>query len=172
MPEEIIIRVEGLGKSRKEENKKELDGVNDPKKKSNKKEEEKTEKSVAGVASAMIIKQGHQLISSAVNRTVSTIGTREDNIARQNEIQNVMNMDDQAVSTVNSLGSAFAATEAIAAGAGPIGLAIAAAGELISKTMEVVQNLQNYERERAIDNANSMQNIERLGNITTKRNRK
>lgn len=172
MPEEIIIRVEGLGKSRKEENKKELDGVNDPKKKSNKKEEEKTEKSVAGVASAMIIKQGHQLISSAVNRTVSTIGAREDNIARQNEIQNVMNMANQAVSTVNSLGSAFAATEAIAAGAGPIGLAIAAAGELISKTMEVVQNLQNYERERAIDNANSMQNIERLGNITTKRNRK
>lgn len=172
MPEEIIIRVEGLGKSRKEENKKELDGVNDPKKKSNKKEEEKTEKSVAGVASAMLIKQGQQLISSAVNRTVSTIGAREDNIARQNEIQNVMNMANQAVSTVTSLGSAFAATEAIAAGAGPIGLAIAAAGELISKTMEVVQNLQNYERERAIDNANSMQNIERLGNITTKRNRK
>lgn len=172
MPEEIIIRVEGLGKSRKEENKKELDGVNDPKKKSNKKEEEKTEKSVAGVASAMIIKQGHQLISSAVNRTVSTIGAREDNIARQNEIQNVMNMANQAVSTVNSLGSAFAATEAISAGAGPIGLAIAAAGELISKTMEIVQNLQNYERERAIDNANSIQNIERLGNITTKRNRK
>lgn len=164
MPEySLNIKVDNLSESKEEKNKQELKKINNP---SDKKEEdniEKLNKTTNALVAKAVLNDSIKLGSQSINAVVSTIGAREDNIAKQNKIQNIMNIGSDVVNSTISTITSFAINPKIGA--------ITLASDILSRLLSVVTNIENYKREQIYNTLESNRSIERLGNICTNRNR-
>ena len=112
----------------------------------------------------MVARKVKEVTADAMRTYVSTIGARQDNVAKQNRIQNVMGITDNLVSGAMSISTAAS----LAGAPGAIITALATASKL---AIEVTKNLQDYSRLQTKNSLESEKASERLGRIATNRNR-
>ena len=165
---EIIVKLDGLSSTKEEENKEKLKSANGKKPK-NPAEEQAKEKAkklakMRKAAKLMVARKVKEVTADAMRTYVSTIGARQDNVAKQNRIQNVMGITDNLVSGAMSISTA-------ASLAGPAGAVITAIAEASKLAIEVTKNLQDYSRLQTKNSLESEKASERLGRIATNRNR-
>ena len=96
---------------------------------------------------------------------VDTIGVRTDNAARQNQVNNIMDIAGKAM--IFSAAVFHGAKDA-----GPAGAVIAAVTTLASEAVNIASNVMQYRRDIAEDAASTMHASERLGMVATDRNRR
>ena len=161
---EIIVKLDGLSSTKEEENKEKLKAANGKKQKTP--EEEKAAKlaKMRKAAKIMVAQKVKEVASDVIITYVSTIGARQDNVAKQNRIQNVMGMTNNLVSGAMTIAAAASA-------AGAPGAVIAAVAEASKLAIEVTKNLQDYSRLQTKNSLESEKASERLGRIATNRNR-
>ena len=161
---EIIVKLDGLSSTKEEENKEKLKSANGKKQKNPDEEKAKKLAKMRKAAKIMVADKVREVTSDAIRTYVSTIGARQDNVAKQNRIQNVMGMTNNLVSGAMTI----AASASIA---GPAGAVIAAVAEASKLAIEVTKNLQDYSRLQTKNSLESEKASERLGRIATNRNR-
>ena len=161
---EIIVKLDGLSSTKEEENKEKLKSTNGKKQKNPDEEKAKKLAKMRKAAKIMVADKVREVTSDAIRTYVSTIGARQDNVAKQNRIQNVMGMTNNLVSGAMTI----AASASIA---GPAGAVIAAVAEASKLAIEVTKNLQDYSRLQTKNSLESEKASERLGRIATNRNR-
>ena len=161
---EIIVKLDGLSSTKEEENKEKLKSANGKKPKDPDKEKAKKLAKMRKAAKLMVAQKVKEVTSDAIRTYVSTIGARQDNVAKQNRIQNVMGMTNNLVSGAMSIATA-------ASLAGPAGAVITAIAEASKLAIEVTKNLQDYSRLQTKNSLESEKASERLGRIATNRNR-
>ena len=161
---EIIVKLDVLSSTKEEENKEKLKSANGKKQKTP--EEEKAAKlaKMRKATKIMVADKVREVATDAMRTYVSTIGARQDNVAKQNRIQNVMGMTNNLVSGAMTIATA-------ASVAGPAGAVIAAVAEASKLAIEVTKNLQDYSRLQTKNSLESEKASERLGRIATNRNR-
>ena len=165
---EIIVKLDGLSSTKEEENKEKLESANgkkpkDPAEELAKKQAKKLAK-MRKAAKLMVARKVKEVTADAMRTYVSTIGARQDNVAKQNRIQNVMGITDNLVSGAMSISTA-------ASLAGPAGAVITAIATASKLAIEVTKNLQDYSRLQTKNSLESEKASERLGRIATNRNR-
>ena len=161
---EIIVKLDGLSSTKEEENKEKLKAANGKKEKDPEEEKAKKLAKMRKAAKIMVAHKVREVASDAIRTYVSTIGARQDNIAKQNRIQNVMGMTNNLVSGAMTIAAAASA-------AGPAGAVIATLAEASKLAIEVTKNLQDYSRLQTKNSLESEKASERLGRIATNRNR-
>lgn len=161
---EIIVKLDGLSSTKEEENKEKLESANGKKQKDPDKEKAKKLAKMRKAAKIMVANKVREVTSDAIRTYVSTIGARQDNVAKQNRIQNVMGMTNNLVSGAMSISAA----DSLAGAPGAIITALAEASKL---AIEVTKNLQDYSRLQTKNSLESEKASERLGRIATNRNR-
>ena len=161
---EIIVKLDGLSSTKEEENKEKLESANGKKQKDPDKEKAKKLAKMRKAAKLMVAKKVKEVTADAMRTYVSTIGARQDNVAKENRIQNVMGMTNNLVSGAMSISKAAA----LAGAPGAIITALATASKL---AIEVTKNLQDYSRLQTKNSLESEKASERLGRIATNRNR-
>ena len=161
---EIIVKLDGLSSTKEEENKEKLESANGKKQKDPDKEKAKKLAKMRKAAKLMVAKKVKEVTADAMRTYVSTIGARQDNVAKQNRIQNVMGITDNLVSGAMSISTA-------ASLAGPAGAIITALATASKLAIEVTKNLQDYSRLQTKNSLESEKASERLGRIATNRNR-
>ena len=161
---EIIVKLDGLSSTKEEENKEKLKSTNGKKEKDPEEEKAKKLAKMKKAAKLMVAQKVKEVTSDAIRTYVSTIGARQDNVAKQNRIQNVMGMTNNLVSGAMSIATA-------ASLAGPAGAVIATLAEASKLAIEVTKNLQDYSRLQTKNSLESEKASERLGRIATNRNR-
>ena len=161
---EIIVKLDGLSSTKEEENKEKLKSANGKKEKDPEKEKAKKLAKMRKAAKLMVARKVKEVTADAMRTYVSTIGARQDNVAKQNRIQNVMGITDNLVSGAMSISTA-------ASLAGPAGAVITAIAEASKLAIEVTKNLQDYSRLQTKNSLESEKASERLGRIATNRNR-
>ena len=165
---EIIVKLDGLSSTKEEENKEKLKSTNGKKQKDlaeelGKKEAKKLAK-MKKAAKLMVAQKVKEVAVDAMRTYVSTIGARQDNVAKQNRIQNVMGMTNNLVSGAMSIATA-------AKLAGVPGAIITATATAAKLAIEITKNLQDYSRLQTKNSLESEKASERLGRIATNRNR-
>lgn len=161
---EIIVKLDGLSSTKEEENKEKLKAANGKKPKNPAEEQAKKLAKMRKAAKLMVADKVREVTSDAIRTYVSTIGARQDNVAKQNRIQNVMGITDNLVSGAMSISAA-------ASLAGAPGAIITALAEASKLAIEVTKNLQDYSRLQTKNSLESEKASERLGRIATNRNR-
>lgn len=161
---EIIVKLDGLSSTKEEENKEKLESANGKKQKDPDKEKAKKLAKMRKAAKLMVARKVKEVTADAMRTYVSTIGARQDNVAKQNRIQNVMGITDNLVSGAMSIATA-------ASLAGPAGAVVTAIAEASKLAIEVTKNLQDYSRLQTKNSLESEKASERLGRIATNRNR-
>ena len=161
---EIIVKLDGLSSTKEEENKEKLKSANGKKQKDPEEEKAKKLAKMRKAAKIMVADKVREVATDAMRTYVSTIGARQDNVAKQNRIQNVMGMTNNLVSGAMTIATA-------ASVAGPAGAVIAAVAEASKLAIEVTKNLQDYSRLQTKNSLESEKASERLGRIATNRNR-
>lgn len=166
------ITIDTRGQSKKEKQEERINTVtgnsNPSDKDKNKDGTLKALKNAVGVQAATMI--GKTATNLAINY-ISTSGIRTDNMARQNEITNMLTV----VNTVSGMASTVsnAATTGAMVG-GVAGVIIAAAQiavDMANRGYQAYQNIKEYNREVTEDRLNSEHASERLGIICTDNNR-
>ena len=179
---ELIVSVEGLSSTREEKNKEKVKKVN---RGNNTNNIDSTEESGSGAGAAaaglalMAAKEVAKVSREAATTYVSQIGARQDNIAKQNRIQNTIEIVGESVSTGLNILTTTAAGASIGSLAGPVGTAVGAAvgaaiaiaSEASSKAIEISANLKDYSRLQTTNLLEAEKASERLGRIATNRNR-
>ena len=161
---EIIVKLDGLSSTKEEENKEKLESANGKKQKNPDEEKAKKLAKMRKAAKIMVADKVREVTSDAIRTYVSTIGARQDNVAKQNRIQNVMGITDNLVSGAMTISAA-------ASVAGAPGAVIATLAEASKLAIEVTKNLQDYSRLQTKNSLESEKASERLGRIATNRNR-
>ena len=178
---ELIVSVEGLSSTREEKNKEKVKKVN---RGNNTNNIDSTGESGGGANAAAVLalmaaKEVAKVSREAATTYVSQIGARQDNIAKQNRIQNTIEIVGESVSTGLNILTTTAAGASIGSLAGPVGkavgaavgAAIAIASEASSKAIEISANLKDYSRLQTTNLLEAEKASERLGRIATNRNR-
>ena len=177
---ELIVSVEGLSSTREEKNKEKVKKVN---RGNNTNNINSTEESGGGAAAKalalMAAKEVAKVSREAATTYVSQIGARQDNIAKQNRIQNTIDIVGESVSTGLSILTTASAGASLGSLAGPVGTAVGAAvgtaiaiaSEASSKAIEISANLKDYSRLQTTNLLEAEKASERLGRIATNRNR-
>ena len=178
---ELIVSVEGLSSTREEKNKEKVKKVNRGDNTSN---INTTGESSGGAAAAkglalMAAKEVAKVSREAATTYVSQIGARQDNIAKQNRIQNTIEIVGESVSTGLNVLTTTAAGASLGSLASPVGTAVGAAvgaaiaiaSEASSKAIEISANLKDYSRLQTTNLLEAEKASERLGRIATNRNR-
>ena len=161
---EIIVKLDGLSSTKEEENKEKLKEANGKKEKDPEEEIDKKLPKMKKAAKLMVARKVKEVTSDAIRTYVSTIGAKQDNVAKQNRIQNVMGITDNLVSGAMSIATA-------ASLAGPVGAVATAVATAAKLAIEVTKNLQDYSRLQTKNSLESEKASERLGRIATNRNR-
>ena len=178
---ELIVSVEGLSSTREEKNKEKVKKVNrgiitiDVVSTG----ESGGGAKAAAVLALMAAKEVAKVSREAATTYVSQIGARQDNIAKQNRIQNTIEIVGESVSTGLNILTTTAAGASIGSLAGPVGTAVGAAvgaaiaiaSEASSKAIEISANLKDYSRLQTTNLLEAEKASERLGRIATNRNR-
>ena len=178
---ELIVSVEGLSSTREEKNKEKVKKVNRGNNTNNidGTGESSGGANVAAGLALMAAKEVAKVSREAATTYVSQIGARQDNIAKQNRIQNTIEIVGESVSTGLNILTTTAAGASIGSLAGPVGTAvgtavgaaIAIASEASSKAIEISANLKDYSRLQTTNLLEAEKASERLGRIATNRNR-
>lgn len=164
MPSYRIV-IDTKSQTRKEKEKEQLENVSNG---SNNEKESTDDKKVVtkkNYVAAQAIDLAKTTALQVGKLYVDTIGVRTDNTARQNEVNNIVDLAGKGISAVGS----------IAAGAaigGVPGAVIAAVAVAVNEAVNIASNVMQYRRDIAEDAASTMHASERLGMVATDRNRR
>lgn len=165
MPSYRIV-IDTKSQTRKEKEKEQLkdivDGVSNATKKKDDDDEYVTKENVA---KRMAVDAAVDIALQTGKLYVDTIGIRTDNAARQNQVNNIMDIAGKAMLF-------GAAVFRGAKDAGPAGFVIAAVATLATEAINIAGNVMQYRRDIAEDAASTMHASERLGMVATDRNRR
>lgn len=167
MPSYRIV-IDTKSQTRKEKEKDQLkevvDGVSNlTKKKDDEYEDEYVTKE--DMAKSMAVDAAVDIALQAGKLYIDTIGIRTDNMARQNEVNNIVTLAGKVISFKGSVLSG-------AKQAGTAGAVIAAVAALATEAINMAGNVMQYRRDIAEDAASTMHASERLGMVATDRNRR
>ena len=164
MPSYRIV-IDTKSQTRKEKEKEQLENVSNG---SNNEKESTDDKKVVtkkNYVAAQAIDLAKTTALQVGKLYVDTIGVRTDNTARQNEVNNIVDLAGKGISAVGS----------IAAGAaigGVPGAVIAAVAVAVNEAANIASNVMQYRRDIAEDAASTRHASERLGMVATDRNRR
>lgn len=166
------ITIDTRGQSKKEKQEEKINNVtgnnNPADKKNNKDGALKSLKNIAGVQAATMI--GKTATNLAINY-VSTSGIRTDNMARQNEITNMLTVVNNANGMASTTMSAAVTGVAIGGAGGAVIAAAQIVVDMANRAYQAYQNIKEYNREVTEDRLNAEHASERLGIICTDNNR-
>ena len=164
MPSYRIV-IDTKSQTRKEKEKEQLENVSNG---SNNKEESTDDKKVVtkkNYVAAQAIDLAKTTALQVGKLYVDTIGVRTDNTARQNEVNNIVDLAGKGISAVGSIAAG-------AAMGGVPGAVIAAVAVAVNEAVNIASNVMQYRRDIAEDAASTMHASERLGMVATDRNRR
>lgn len=164
MPSYRIV-IDTKSQTRKEKEKEQLENVSNGS--GNEKESTDDKKVVTkkNYVTAAAIDLGKSTALQVGKLYVDTIGVRTDNIARQNEVSNIVDLAGKGISAVGSIAAG-------AAMGGVPGAVIAAVAVAVNEAVNIASNVMQYRRDIAEDAASTMHASERLGMVATDRNRR
>ena len=164
MPSYRIV-IDTKSQTRKEKEKEQLENVSNG---SNNKKESTDDKKVItkkNYVAAQAIDLAKTTALQVGKLYVDTIGVRTDNTARQNEVNNIVDLAGKGISAVGSIAAG-------AAMGGVPGAVIAAVAVAVNEAVNIASNVMQYRRDIAEDAASTMHASERLGMVATDRNRR
>lgn len=107
---------------------------------------------------------GKKIAKQVGTYMISNIGTKYGDQARQNEINNIKS----AGSTLLSMGEEIAAGAMVA---GPIGAVVASVAAIAGQVVEISERVDEYNQLQKQNSLEEVRSSERLGQISTQRNR-
>lgn len=164
MPSYRIV-IDTKSQTRKEKEKEQLENVSNG---SNNEKESTDDKKVVtkkNYVAAQAIDLAKTTALQVGKLYVDTIGVRTDNTARQNEVNNIVDLAGKGISAVGSIAAG-------AAMGGVPGAVIAAVAVAVNEAVNIASNVMQYKRDIAEDTASTMHASERLGMVATDRNRR
>lgn len=164
MPSYRIV-IDTKSQTRKEKEKEQLENVSNG---SNNEKESNDDKKVItkkNYVAAQAIDLAKTTALQVGKLYVDTIGVRTDNTARQNEVNNIVDLAGKGISAVGSIAAG-------AAMGGIPGAVIAAVAVAVNEAVNIAGNVMQYKRDIAEDAASTMHASERLGMVATDRNRR
>lgn len=164
MPSYRIV-IDTKSQTRKEKEKEQLENVSNG---SNNEKESTDDKKVVtkkNYVAAQAIDLAKTTALQVGKLYVDTIGVRTDNTARQNEVNNIVDLAGKGISAVGSIAAG-------AAMGGVPGAVIAAVAVAVNEAVNIASNVMQYKRDIAEDAASTMHASERLGMVATDRNRR
>lgn len=164
MPSYRIV-IDTKSQTRKEKEKEQLENVSNG---SNNEKESTDDKKVVtkkNYVAAQAIDLAKTTALQVGKLYVDTIGVRTDNTARQNEVNNIVDLAGKGISAVGSIAAG-------AAMGGVPGAVIAAVAVAVNEAVNIAGNVMQYRRDIAEDAASTMHASERLGMVATDRNRR
>lgn len=164
MPSYRIV-IDTKSQTRKEKEKEQLENVSNG---SNNEKESTDDKKVVtkkNYVAAQAIDLAKTTALQVGKLYVDTIGVRTDNTARQNEVNNIVDLAGKGISAVGSIAAG-------AAMGGVPGAVIAAVAVAVNEAVNIASNVMQYRRDIAEDAASTMHASERLGMVATDRNRR
>ena len=164
MPSYRIV-IDTKSQTRKEKEKEQLENVSNG---SNNEKESTDDKKVVtkkNYVAAQAIDLAKTTALQVGKLYVDTIGVRTDNTARQNEVNNIVDLAGKGISAVGSIAAG-------AAMGGVPGAVIAAVAVAVNEAVNIAGNVMQYKRDIAEDAASTMHASERLGMVATDRNRR
>lgn len=164
MPSYRIV-IDTKSQTRKEKEKEQLENVSNG---SNNEKESTDDKKVVtkkNYVAAQAIDLAKTTALQVGKLYVDTIGVRTDNTARQNEVNNIVDLAGKGISAVGSIAAG-------AAMGGVPGAVIAAVAVAVNEAVNIAGNVMQYKRDIAEDTASTMHASERLGMVATDRNRR
>lgn len=164
MPSYRIV-IDTKSQTRKEKEKEQLENVSNG---SNNEKESTDDKKVVtkkNYVAAQAIDLAKTTALQVGKLYVDTIGVRTDNSARQNEVNNIVDLAGKGISAVGSIAAG-------AAMGGVPGAVIAAVAVAVNEAVNIASNVMQYRRDIAEDAASTMHASERLGMVATDRNRR
>ena len=164
MPSYRIV-IDTKSQTRKEKEKEQLENVSNG---SNNEKESTDDKKVVtkkNYVAAQAIDLAKTTALQVGKLYVDTIGVRTDNTARQNEVNNIVDLAGKGISAVGSIAAG-------AAMGGVPGAVIAAVAVAVNEAVNIASNVMQYRRDIAEDTASTMHASERLGMVATDRNRR
>ena len=161
----LTIRVEDLnGTTAAEDALNRANGKNDEKAEKLTPEEKQRVKQTAAATSLFV----DGLKSTAIDigtSTISTIGVLSTDTAFQNTITNTISTGSSLISTATTIAAG-------AAVGGPVGAAVAAVVEVASYVIKLTTSAIKYEQERLIESIQIKDKAERIGALSSDRNRR
>ena len=164
MPSYRIV-IDTKSQTRKEKEKEQLENVSNG---SNNEKESTDDKKVVtkkNYVAAQAIDLAKTTALQVGKLYVDTIGVRTDNTARQNEVNNIVDLAGKGISAVGSIAAG-------AAMGGVPGAVIAAVAVAVNEAVNIASNVMQYRRDIAEDAASTIHASERLGMVATDRNRR
>ena len=163
MPSYRIV-IDTKSQTRKEKEKEQLENVSNGSNNEEKSTDDKKVVTKKNYVAAQAIDLAKTTALQVGKLYVDTIGVRTDNTARQNEVNNIVDLAGKGISAVGSIAAG-------AAMGGVPGAVIAAVAVAVNEAVNIASNVMQYRRDIAEDAASTMHASERLGMVATDRNR-
>ena len=131
--------------------------------------EEGSNKIITAAKTVAVTAVASQAVSAGINYAkyrVNTIGARYGDTARQNEINNMINIADNVMSIGGSTIAGFVAT-----GGNPLGAAVGLVSSLIPKILGAIERVDQWNIQQRENDVIERRSSERLGLLSTDRNR-
>ena len=164
MPSYRIV-IDTKSQTRKEKEKEQLENVSNGSNNEEKSTDDKKVVTKKNYVAAQAIDLAKTTALQVGKLYVDTIGVRTDNTARQNEVNNIIDLAGKGISAVGSIAAG-------AAMGGVPGAVIAAVAVAVNEAVNIAGNVMQYRRDIAEDAASTMHASERLGMVATDRNRR
>lgn len=164
MPSYRIV-IDTKSQTRKEKEKEQLENVSNGSNNEEKSTDDKKVVTKKNYVAAQAIDLAKTTALQVGKLYVDTIGVRTDNTARQNEVNNIVDLAGKGISAVGSIAAG-------AAMGGVPGAVIAAVAVAVNEAVNIAGNVMQYKRDIAEDAASTMHASERLGMVATDRNRR
>lgn len=164
MPSYRIV-IDTKSQTRKEKEKEQLENVSNGSNNEEKSTDDKKVVTKKNYVAAQAIDLAKTTALQVGKLYVDTIGVRTDNTARQNEVNNIVDLAGKGISAVGSIAAG-------AAMGGVPGAVIAAVAVAVNEAVNIAGNVMQYRRDIAEDAASTMHASERLGMVATDRNRR
>ena len=161
------ILIDTKSQTRKEKEKEQLENVSNGSGKENK-DDDGSVVTTKSYAVSKAIELAKTTALQVGKLYVDTIGVRTDNSARQNEVNNIVDLAGKGIDLAGSFANAI-----ILGGTKGAKSAVAAAVAFIaSEAISMIGNVMQYKRDIVEDAASTMHASERLGMVATDRNRR
>lgn len=166
MPSYRIV-IDTKSQTRKEKEKEQLENVSNGSGKENK-DDDGSVVTTKSYAVSKAIELAKTTALQVGKLYVDTIGVRTDNTARQNQVNNIMDLAGKGISLAESLANAII----LGGKKGAVSAIVAAVTFAVTEAVNTAGNVMQYKRDIAEDTASTMHASERLGMVATDRNRR
>lgn len=156
----------------KDEAQKQLENFNDPNKTNTVTTKEIPFKNtVTGLAVIQGAQIAKDIVTDMVSYRLNTVGVRYGDTATQNRINNIMNGVNKVGGIVSATAAGAVAGSVIPVVGTAVGAALGFISSVSSEIVQMVQRMDEWDRNQQINNLNERRTSERLGLLSTDRNR-